>query len=908
MRLPLLILSVTILTPSVVASAQESTLPRRAADTAVITTSQTISPAGATAVFDGRVHGVAFAQEPGQLWVAVSSDSGYAYRVSWQDNRVMKRITTGAPGLAGITVDPTRGGVPLETVVGSVRFQAGSHLPGATVVPKADTEVSTEQLIELGADSAIVRAASLGDDGSFPSPPAVGSCGDRGFVIASKRSVDSVIVLDAISFAVVWRVSVGVAPFAAVVDPRRCQAFITNWGGRTAKPGDAVGVVGGGGEGLGRGGIDGMTQRAVIDSTGAAARGAVTQLDLRTGRTIHTIEVGRHPTAIAFDSARRRIFVADGNEDAVSVIDADEGRVVQTIQVNPFHGHPFGVSPTAVIISRDGETVYLALGGVNAVAVIDAATGTVRGLIPTGWYPSSLALSRDGAHLAVGALLGAGPGRAEPKLDKYTRYFYPDPSVRHPNARFVHSDRGTVSVIDIPDPATLAGYTRAVAANTGLKLADASGTAAPPRAGIRLRPVPERAGEPSLITHVVYVVKENRSYDQLLGDIGKGESDSTLTMYGRHVTPNQHQLAEEFALLDNAYATGGNSGDGHQWLTQADEVDYDMWQAWSARTYPFDGTDPLAYARSGFIWDNARRHGRTVQIFGEYAGDPLDLPGDSLIAKRSIAEWQAGRSFLHRYHIVAPLRSVNRLLAHDYPQFVVHIPDVARADIFLSHLAAWSRAGTMPNLVILQLPWDHTEGTMPNWPTPAAMIADNDWAVGKVVEGLTHSPFWKSMAIVVIEDDAQGGVDHIDGHRMPALVVSPYVRRHSIDHTMYGHPSFLKTIELMLGLPNMTLFDLVATDMRASFTDTADVTPYTAIKPQQRLDDFNPSTTALRGPARDAALASARMDFRVPDAAPADELNRILWHAARGWDVPYPEERRGPFLPTPPSTLVDRDD
>jgi hypothetical protein len=479
--------------------------------------------------------------------------------------------------------------------------------------------------------------------------------------------------------------------------------------------------------------------------------------------------------------------------------------------------------------------------------------------------------------------------------------------VHHPTARYVHSDRGAVSVIDVPDAGTLAGYTRAVIANTGLPLVAADRAVIRPRSGVPSHAVPERPGERSLIDHVVYVVKENRSYDQVLGDIGKGESDSTLTMYGRRVTPNQHRLAEEFALLDNTYATGGNSGDGHQWLTQADEVDYTMWPGYGRKSYPFDGTDPMAYARSGFIWEDARRHGRTVQIFGEYAGDPADLPSDSLVMKRSLAEWRAGRSFLHRYHTIAPLPSVNRLLAHDFPQFTVHIPDVARADIFLSHVAEWARAGTMPNLVILQLPWDHTTGTTPQWPTPAAMVADNDWAVGKVVEGLSHSPFWKSMAIIVIEDDAQGGVDHIDGHRMPALVVSPYVRRGSIDHTMYSHPGILKTIELMLGLPHMTLFDLVATDMRASFTDTADLGPYVAVEPEQRIDEFNRPATALRGAERDAALASARMDFHVPDAAPADELNRILWHAARGWDVPYPEERHGPFLPVP-GTVADKDD
>ena len=270
---------------------------------------------------------------------------------------------------------------------------------------------------------------------------------------------------------------------------------------------------------------------------------------------------------------------------------------------------------------------------------------------------------------------------------------------------------------------------------------------------------------------------------------------------------------------------------------------------------------------------------------------------DTTLRARLLDRWRNGDVFTKEWSVTAPLAPLNAVLARNYPPYTQSIPDVVRAQIFLEDLDEWARRKAMPNLVILQLPSDHTRGATPEYSTPKAMLADNDLALGQIVEGLSKSPFWPKMAILVVEDDAQNGVDHVDGHRTIALAISPYVRRGAVDSTFYAQQSMVKTIELMLGLPTMSLFDLIATDMRASFTTTPDTTPYTAIQPAQSLFEQNPKLTETAGPARDAALETMAMRFDVPDAAPTERLNRIVWGLVRGWHAPYPEVRKGVFSP-----------
>jgi hypothetical protein len=382
-------------------------------------------------------------------------------------------------------------------------------------------------------------------------------------------------------------------------------------------------------------------------------------------------------------------------------------------------------------------------------------------------------------------------------------------------------------------------------------------------------------------------------------------------MYGRDITPNTHALAEQFVLLDHFFASGGNSADGHQWLVSANETEYPMWPLYYGRSYPSEGRDALAYSSGGFLWEGAQAKGKKVSVFGEYAPPPKDR--DVSVRQKYLAEWRDRqphdaayfRELVKKdYNTTSPIASLDRTLVREYPSWTQDVPDVLKADIFTEHVKEWEAKKAMPNLVMVILPSAHTDGTAAGRSTPASHQADNDLALGIMVESLTKSSFWKDMAILVVEDDAQNGVDHIDGHRTVALAVSPYTKRGSIDSTFYGQPSMVKTIELMLGLPAMSMFDLVAPDMHASFIrpgEKPDFTTYSAIMPKQSLFDVNVKLGAITGPyakeRRNAAVQSARMDFSAPDEAPSDLLNKILWHEAKGWGVKYPGVKQALFSP-----------
>ncbi len=412
--------------------------------------------------------------------------------------------------------------------------------------------------------------------------------------------------------------------------------------------------------------------------------------------------------------------------------------------------------------------------------------------------------------------------------------------------------------------------------------------------------------------HVVYIIRENRTYDQVFGDIGKGASDPSLTMYGRDVTPNAHALANQFVLFDHYFASGGNSTDGHQWLTQANETEYPMWPLYIGRSYPSEGNDALTYSSGGFLWEAAQAKGKTVTVFGEYAPAPRRAATrlfaracsrNTAIRSRTIRRSFASNSRSDSTRIRIFRRSTNFSYAN-IPAGPEEIPDVVKADVVREHLREWESKGQMPDLVMTVLPNDHTQGTSAGWCTPKSCVAENDLALGQLVESLSHSQFWKSMAIVIVEDDAQDGVDHIDGHRTVALVASPFARRGVIDSTFYNLQSMVKTVELMLGLPALSMFDLVATDMHASFLspgDSPNLAPYNALTPKQSLYDVNERVGDITGPdanaRKKATVASGKMNFRVPDAAPTELLNRILWHDARGWTVPYPKIQRSLFFP-----------
>lgn len=816
---------------------------RAVTDPGVITTRQQLTPAGVSSVFAGKVYAVAF---DGKDNLAVATSS-HVYRLDWRENKVIEESALqGTAGVRGLQVDGSRLLVPVT------RRVAGKS--------RAVVQVSA---LENGSLKTIVEDA--------------GEMIGGGLQIAGRRALlpltfnNQLAIIDLDSASPPRKVATGIAPFAVAVNRAGTIAYVANWGGLIPQSGDLTAPTG----------PAPTADRVLIDKRGVASSGTLTRIDLATGSATHQIAVGLHPTALAWDEGKSLLYVANTNSDSITIVDTNKQSAAGNIRVQPFaRSTAPGIAPTSLVLSPDGARLYVACGGINAVAVIATGRNALLGLIPTAWYPSSLALSADGKRLAIGSLLGAGSGSRDDR-----------------SKRFVHANRGAVQVVELSGESQLAAWSAAVAENNRLVLAGDALAAAKPKASSppSALPVPMNAGDPSSIEHVVYIIKENRTYDQLFGDLQKGNGDPSMVLFGRDVTPNQHRLAEQFVLLDNFYATGGNSANGHQWATQANETSYTMYPAYEGRSYPYDGSDPLAYSQGGFLWDAAAARGKTARVYGEFVPAYAKTPRSQRMPL--FDRWKKGDDFTKEFNVTSPIPGLDKILARNFPSYTHAIPDVVRAQIFLSDLKQWNTQGGMPNLMILLLPNDHTSGTSPGFSTPKAMVADNDLAVGLIVEGLTQSKFWPKMAIFVVEDDAQGGVDHVDGHRTVALAISPYVRRGAVDSTFYSQQSMVKTIELMLGLPHLSIFDLIANDMRASFDTKPDLTPYRAEQPKQSLWELNPPLQSLQGPARQGARASARMNWREPDDVPSERLNRILWHSVRGWQTPYPAARTAVFAP-----------
>ena len=573
-------------------AAQTNEKPVRAVtDPGVVTTRQAITPAGTQAVFQGRVHGIAFGASADELWVL---NAGQVFRLDWRNNRVLDRVAAGgSAGLQGIRFDRESGRAYVSCVTkGRVRLLAV-------------------------ADG---RAGSVADDLGGQMAGSVSLA--KGIAVVALTFDNKLAIVDTADQRVRKSAVTGVAPFAAAVNAEGTVAYVSNWGGRLPKQGDLTAATG----------LSPAADQVVVDARGIASTGSVARVDLASGEVTHTIATGLHPTAILWDETRNQVYVANANSDSVSVIDTRSNRVAQTFALQPFGKKLAGIAPTSLALSRDGGRLFVACGGFNAVAVVDTGTGALQGMIPTAWYPDSLALSADDKYLAVGTLLGPGSGWRE-----------------EPRKRFVHANRGSVAVLPVPDAAQLASYTGAVAENNRLTSLDAPQTQA---RNTTPAAVPFRSGDASLIQHVVYIIKENRTYDQVLGDLAKGNGDPSLVMFGEDVTPNQHRLADQFVVLDNFYASGGNSADGHQWVTQANEVAYCMWPGYAGRSYPFDGSDPIAYAQNGFIWDVALAQKKTVRVYGEYAGR---TPAASRDRHALLERWKNGDDFARDWQITAPI-------------------------------------------------------------------------------------------------------------------------------------------------------------------------------------------------------------------------------------------------------------
>jgi YVTN family beta-propeller protein len=673
-----------------------------------------------------------------------------------------------------------------------------------------------------------------------------------------------------------WSTETGMAPFGIVIVGSK--AYVTNWAGPvpTDSKKETAGVPYG---------------AVYIDPrTGATARGTVSVMDLVTGKTLKEIEVGLHPNAIIASADGKFVYVANGNSDEVSVIGTGKDRVVETLPVR-LKGEEnkyIGDSPNALAIDKSGTKLYVSCGMDNAVAVIDLGEkvstsgkglSLTGGFIPTEAYPAGLVLT-DNA-LIVANLEGEG---ARVKTDKgYT----------------IHQQEATVSFIDLPDRSTLSGYTARVEAANMLYRTKL--TQRLPRKGVAPRPVPERIGEPSVFKHVVYIIKENKTYDQVMGDVASGNGSKELCVFGEAVTPNQHRLAKEFMLLDNYYASGKCSAEGHSWTDAAIVTDYveKNVRAWF-RSYPHVLGDALVYNKQGFIWNNALDHGKTVRIYGEAC--TLNWKG-SKNWETNYNDFLAGKPA--DFENVTTISRVRPILAPGYPGFDgQNVPDQMRAAAFIKELKEYEKqpGDQLPNLIVMALPADHTVGTKEGNPTPQAMVADNDLALGQIIEALTKSKYWSSTVVFVTEDDSQSGWDHVSAYRTNGLVISPYSHLQKTVHTNYNQTCMVRTIEQILGIPPMNVIDATALPMYDCFTTLPDPSAYVKVKNRVSLTEMNKSVASLTGKAKKFALLSATPQFEHIDGGNDDLLNRILWYATKG-NVAYP---KGMTLPK--KEQVDGDD
>jgi YVTN family beta-propeller protein len=642
---------------------------------------------------------------------------------------------------------------------------------------------------------------------------------------------------------------------------------------------------------------------------GAAITGTVSVVDLPSMTVTATISTGLHPTGMAF--YRRYLLVANTYSDTISVIDTTTNAVAWTINLGlpigvPGQGQPaYGAAPNSIAVDSKAGVAYVALYNANAIGVVNLSKGArnpVMGMIPVAYAPSSVVLDKVNNTLIVANDKGIG-----------TRYsFECDYGVCDYNT---HQDNGTVSIVPVPDSATLQAMTKEVFQYNHWDLTQNIQSASGGSPKAKPVAIPKKIGDPSLIKHVFLIVRENRTYDQVLGDVAAGNGDSSLAVFGGHDTPNAHALVTRFPLFDNFYDPSRQSADGHQWITEgmapyADDIQSPDW----VRSYPGGNAgDALAYQNKGFLFSEAAAAGLSVKLYGEYVENDTFLQPNGSTNEPSWTDFyndalnfeSGGEKTLYYQNTVqahSSLPAVYNHLITNFPQFDLGIPDQFRVDLWVQDFNNDVAAGTVPALSILWIMDDHTGGP----PTPDAEQADNDLAVGRILDYISHSNVWSTSAIFLEEDDAQNGVDHIDGHRSPGYIVSPYVVQGGpADHTYYTQVNVTRTIEQILGLPPMNQFDLVASPMRTAFVKgqppQQNFQPWTHVPNQVPLNQGvggnednkkdSPKIKALRAAWLQKKAEIFAGKLTKPDAEDPDTVNHLNWYLSTGFKRPYPGER-----------------
>jgi DNA-binding beta-propeller fold protein YncE len=610
-------------------------------------------------------------------------------------------------------------------------------------------------------------------------------------------------------------------------------------------------------------------------------KAAIAVIDLESAKVVATWATDLHPTEMVLSPTGKTLFVACANSTHVRVLDAaHDGRTIETIHAALHPGAPSGNTPNSLCLSPDGDMLFVANADANNLAVFNVSEpGKAKslGFIPVGWYPTSVRYRAGERRIYVANGKGL-TSRANPQGPG------PIQHVRLPIYQYIGGlMQGTLATIDMPTPQQMGEYTKQAFACSPLR-SDRGVTAERPTDN----PIPGKIGERSPIKHVIYVIKENRTYDQVFGDMPEGNGDPGLCLFGEKVTPNHHRLARQFVLLDNFYVEGEVSADGHQWTMGAYATDF-VEKVWPLTYrpnifkkfdfYPSEGNfDEIARPAGGYLWDRCAVAGVSYRSYGEWVANGKTLK-DPCTAKVKALEG----------HIDPWFRT-----------FDLDYPDQKRADRFLEELRGFEKKGDLPQFTILRLPNDHTSGAKPGRPTPRAAVADNDLALGRVVEAISKSKFWNETAIFVVEDDAQNGPDHVDAHRTVALVISPYTRHAAVDSTLYSTSSMARTIELILGLKPMSQFDAAARPMYTSFQAKADLAAYEHVVPDVDLEEKN--TAAAWG-----AKQSEGFDLSREDAVDDLLLNEVIWRSVKGPNSPMPAPVRSAFV-CPKVKGPDKDD
>jgi YVTN family beta-propeller protein len=763
---------------------------------------------------------------------------------------------------------------------------------------------------------------------SYPGGVALSPNGLSAYALLNQN--DTLTQIDLTTLTQGSQIRVGNAPHSIVINKSGTTAYVSNEGGRAATQADFQIWSAG-------------TEIVADPVVGAAITGTISVVDLSSMTVTANIPTGGfHPTGMAFYGSD--LLVANTYSDTISVISTATNTVIRTINLAlpigiPGAGEPaYGAAPNSIAV--DGNTGYVALYNANAIAVVDlspGATNPVVGMIPVAYAPSSVVLDSSANTLIVANDKGIGTRNS----------FECDYGVCDYNT---HQDNGTVSIVPIPNSASLATMTTQVYDNNHWNLINNINSASGGNPKTKPVAIPKNIGDPSLIKHVFLIVRENRTYDQILGDVTAGNGDASLAVFGDGtaaggipVTPNVHNLITRFPLLDNFYDPSRQSADGHQWIQEgmapyADDIQSPDW----VRSYPGGNAgDALAYQNKGFLFSEAAAAGLSVKIFGEYVeNDTFKQPKGSK-KEPSWSEFYAdsqcfeggpdcgppgtpGEATLYYQTTIQPESSLPAVYLHlvtNFPQFDLGIPDQFRVDLWVQNFNSDVAAGTVPALSILWIMCDHTGGP----PTVQAEQADNDLAVGRIIDYISHSSVWSTSAIFMEEDDAQNGVDHVDGHRSPGYVVSPYtVQNGPTDNTYYTQVNITRTIEQILGLPPMNQFDLIASPMTTDFTDNPppdNFLPWTHVPNDIPLNqgvtssvdspNDSPKVKALRKAWLEKHAQIFAGKLTKPDSEDPDTVNHFNWYESTGFTRPYPGEttvRPPSDFNNPAPTKADDDD